>query len=131
MEDVGKAMDYLMEAEELGCDILNLRREMLELHKRASECREANSEIRQSEQNSFYMLEGALLVKNKKDDIIKRLTNDHAKLQAEIKLKGEELRKKVFKLQDLEMQAPFTGRDLMPLDKDELKALAQVWGESA
>lgn len=128
MDDVGKTMDYLMEAEELGSDILNLKEEMLELHKRAGECREANSVIRRSDKNSFYMYEGALLVKNNKDDIVKRLTDNHMKIQAEIKSKGEELRKKVFKLQDLEMQIPYTGRDLMPLDKDELKALTQVWG---
>lgn len=131
MEDVQKTMEYLMQAEELGCEIIAIREEILNLHRRANECREAVCEVRKCEGKSAYMYEGALLVKSSKEDILARLTRDHTQLQAEIRAKGEEMRKKVFKLQELEMQVPYSGRDLMPLDRGELNALSQLWGQSA
>lgn len=128
MDDVQKTMDYLMEAEVLACDVLSLKQNILELHKRANECREAVSELNRSEVKSAYMYEGALMVKNTKEEVISRLTNDHRELQGDIKRKGAEMKEKVFRLQDLELQTPYRGRSLIPLDTDELKALTQVWG---
>lgn len=124
-------MGYLMEAEELGCGILAIRAEILELHKRANESREAASELRKTGHDSAYMYEGALLVRNTREEILKRLGDRQKQLQDEIKAKGEVMKRMVYRLQDLEMQVPYSGKDLMPLDKDELKALSQVWGMSS
>lgn len=130
MEDVQKTMEYLMEAEELGSDVICIREEILQLHRRANESREAVCELRNCTMDTAYMYEGSLLVRSSKDDIIKRLTDRHSQLQSEIKSKGEEMRKKVFRLQELEMQVPYSGKELMPLDRSELSALSQIWGQS-
>lgn len=129
MESIPKTFQYFVEAETAGAQVLELKEQILQLHKRLNETREALAIVTKSEFEKGYMYQGELLVKRNREDVINKLKQNFKELNEEIRKKGEEMKEKVYKLQDIEKQDFYRGKSLIPLEKNELNALSQIWGQ--
>lgn len=128
MESVPKTFQYFVEAETAGLQVLELKEQILELHKRLNETREALAIVTKSDFKKGYMHQGELLMKRSREDVISKLKQNFKDLNEEIRKKGEDMKEKVYKLQDIEKQDFYRGKSLIPLERNELNALSQVWG---
>lgn len=130
MDDIPKTIEYFIEIEQTAAEILEQKEQILNLHKRLNETREALSEITKSNVDKAYMYQGSLLVKRTKEDITSNLKSNFKQLNEEIRIKGDRMKQLVYKLQDIEKKQPYSGKNLIPLDRNELSALSQVWGKN-
>lgn len=124
MDDQAKTLKYLVSVEELADEILSNKREIVLLDKRRNQNREALRDLAKAKQNKCWVTVGSVLVKHDLESTKSLLEADQKQLNIDINILRSNLKVKVNKLRDLEMQPPVPGLMLVPMSNKETEALS-------
>lgn len=126
MDDQAKILKYLIGVEKLAEEIMNDKREIIMLDKRRNQNREALRDLSKSSQLKCWVTVGSVLVKHNLEATKALLDADQIQLNININKLRSNLKVKVNKLRDLEMQPPVPGLMLVPLSNKETEGLSRA-----
>ncbi|CAH2099950.1 unnamed protein product [Euphydryas editha] len=126
MDDQAKILKYLISVEKLAEEILNDKREIIMLDKRRNHNREALRDLSKSSQSKCWVTIGSVLVKHNVEGTKVLLEADQTQLNIDINKLRSNLKVKVNKLRDLEMQPPVPGLMLVPITNKESEGLSRA-----
>lgn len=126
MDDQAKILKYLIGVEKLAEEIMNDKREIIMLDKRRNQNREALRDLSKSSQLKCWVTVGSVLVKHNLEATKALLDADQIQLNININKLRSNLKVKVNKLRDLEMQPPVPGLMLVPLGNKETEGLSRA-----
>ncbi|XP_045451502.1 p53 and DNA damage-regulated protein 1 [Melitaea cinxia] len=126
MDDQAKILKYLICVEKIAEEIMNDKREIIMLDKRRNQNREALRDLSKSLQLKCWVTVGSVLIKHNLEATKTLLDADQTQLNININKLRSNLKVKVNKLRDLEMQPPVPGLMLVPMSNKETEGLSRA-----